>query len=202
MPSMWKCSNCWSLNIAYTEKWTGLLLLETWLKDLLPLCNSVVLCYHQRYICLIIIILSCNVPVCILCWCNMSLFPGGLWNLILFICACPTLQYTHTHTHTDQRLMCCCYFVLGQIGDVKTAERYFQDVEKACQMTGSQPSHTTCVLMNRYVCVMHLAPPYSTCALYAAQDNFRSMVAVLPSGLFAGSCFLLACDLAQEVTPV
>ncbi|KAF3844633.1 hypothetical protein F7725_007796 [Dissostichus mawsoni] len=31
----------------------------------------------------------------------------------------------------------------------KTAERYFQDVEKACQMTGSQPSHTTCVLMNR-----------------------------------------------------
>ncbi|KAM6917091.1 trafficking protein particle complex subunit 12 isoform 2-T2 [Lycodopsis pacificus] len=36
-----------------------------------------------------------------------------------------------------------------QIGDVKTAERYFQDVEKACQMTGSQPGHTTCVLMNR-----------------------------------------------------
>uniref|UniRef100_A0A8C9ZQ05 Trafficking protein particle complex subunit 12 n=1 Tax=Sander lucioperca TaxID=283035 RepID=A0A8C9ZQ05_SANLU len=36
-----------------------------------------------------------------------------------------------------------------QIGDVKTAERYFEDVEKACQMTGSQPSHTTCVLMNR-----------------------------------------------------
>ncbi|XP_045917831.1 trafficking protein particle complex subunit 12 [Micropterus dolomieu] len=36
-----------------------------------------------------------------------------------------------------------------QIGDVKTAERYFQDVEKACQMKGSQPSHTTCVLMNR-----------------------------------------------------
>ncbi|XP_029315957.1 trafficking protein particle complex subunit 12 [Cottoperca gobio] len=36
-----------------------------------------------------------------------------------------------------------------QIGDVKTAERYFQDVEKACQETGSQPSHTTCVLMNR-----------------------------------------------------
>uniref|UniRef100_A0A3Q1IG52 Trafficking protein particle complex subunit 12 n=1 Tax=Anabas testudineus TaxID=64144 RepID=A0A3Q1IG52_ANATE len=36
-----------------------------------------------------------------------------------------------------------------QIGDVKTAERYFQDVEKACQMKGSQPSHTICVLMNR-----------------------------------------------------
>ncbi|XP_069573556.1 trafficking protein particle complex subunit 12 isoform X3 [Brachyistius frenatus] len=36
-----------------------------------------------------------------------------------------------------------------QIGDVKTAERYFQDVEKACQMKGSQPSHATCVLMNR-----------------------------------------------------
>lgn len=36
-----------------------------------------------------------------------------------------------------------------QIGDVKTAERYFQDVEKACQMNGSQLSHTTCVLMNR-----------------------------------------------------
>ncbi|XP_034015662.1 trafficking protein particle complex subunit 12 isoform X2 [Thalassophryne amazonica] len=36
-----------------------------------------------------------------------------------------------------------------QIGDVKTAERYFQDVEKTCQMNGSQPSHITCVLMNR-----------------------------------------------------
>lgn len=36
-----------------------------------------------------------------------------------------------------------------QIGDIKTAEKYFQDVEKACQMKGSQPSHTTCVLMNR-----------------------------------------------------
>ncbi|XP_073321554.1 trafficking protein particle complex subunit 12 [Pagrus major] len=36
-----------------------------------------------------------------------------------------------------------------QIGDIKTAERYFQDVQKACQMIGSQPSHSTCVLMNR-----------------------------------------------------
>uniref|UniRef100_A0A3B4XLV4 Trafficking protein particle complex subunit 12 n=1 Tax=Seriola lalandi dorsalis TaxID=1841481 RepID=A0A3B4XLV4_SERLL len=36
-----------------------------------------------------------------------------------------------------------------QIGDVKTAERYFQDVEEACQMKGSQSSHTTCMLMNR-----------------------------------------------------
>ncbi|XP_071327201.1 trafficking protein particle complex subunit 12 isoform X2 [Trachinotus anak] len=36
-----------------------------------------------------------------------------------------------------------------QIGDVKMAERYFQDVEKACQMKGSQSSHTTCMLMNR-----------------------------------------------------
>ncbi|XP_060919538.1 trafficking protein particle complex subunit 12 [Labrus mixtus] len=36
-----------------------------------------------------------------------------------------------------------------QIGDVKTAERYFQDAEKDCLMKGSQPGHTTCVLMNR-----------------------------------------------------
>ncbi|XP_068194390.1 trafficking protein particle complex subunit 12 [Antennarius striatus] len=36
-----------------------------------------------------------------------------------------------------------------QIGDVKTAERYFQDVEKASQMEGSPPTHATCVLMNR-----------------------------------------------------
>uniref|UniRef100_A0A7N9ATZ2 Trafficking protein particle complex subunit 12 n=1 Tax=Mastacembelus armatus TaxID=205130 RepID=A0A7N9ATZ2_9TELE len=36
-----------------------------------------------------------------------------------------------------------------QIGDIKTAERYFQDVEKACQTRGSQSSHTICVLMNR-----------------------------------------------------
>lgn len=66
--------------------------------------------------------------------------------------------------------MCC--FVLGQIGDIKTAERYFQDVEKACQMKGSQPSHTTCVLMNRYVRVMHLAPSYSVRVLNAARDHF------------------------------
>ncbi|XP_015236774.1 PREDICTED: trafficking protein particle complex subunit 12 [Cyprinodon variegatus] len=36
-----------------------------------------------------------------------------------------------------------------QIGDVKTAERYFEDVEKAYQMEGSNVSHATCVLMNR-----------------------------------------------------
>ncbi|XP_058470815.1 trafficking protein particle complex subunit 12 [Solea solea] len=36
-----------------------------------------------------------------------------------------------------------------QIGDVKTAERYFQDVEKSCQMKESQSSHITCMLMNR-----------------------------------------------------
>lgn len=65
-------------------------------------------------------------------------------------------------------------FVLGQIGDVKTAERYFQDVEKACQMKGSQPGHTTCVLMNRYVRVMRLAPPdtASVCSFSAARDRF------------------------------
>uniref|UniRef100_A0A1A7YHD5 Trafficking protein particle complex subunit 12 n=2 Tax=Iconisemion striatum TaxID=60296 RepID=A0A1A7YHD5_9TELE len=36
-----------------------------------------------------------------------------------------------------------------QIGDVKMAERYFQDVEKSCQVKGSNLIHTTCVLMNR-----------------------------------------------------
>uniref|UniRef100_A0A8C6WZK3 Trafficking protein particle complex subunit 12 n=1 Tax=Neogobius melanostomus TaxID=47308 RepID=A0A8C6WZK3_9GOBI len=36
-----------------------------------------------------------------------------------------------------------------QIGDVKTAESYFQDVEDACQMKGSQPSDSTCMVMNR-----------------------------------------------------
>lgn len=41
--------------------------------------------------------------------------------------------------------------VRGQIGDIKTAERYFQDVEKACQMKGSEPSDHMCVLMNRWV---------------------------------------------------
>ncbi|XP_051942639.1 trafficking protein particle complex subunit 12 [Hippocampus zosterae] len=36
-----------------------------------------------------------------------------------------------------------------QIGDIKTAEMYFCDVEKTCQKTDSEPSLTTCVLMNR-----------------------------------------------------
>ncbi|CAG12451.1 unnamed protein product, partial [Tetraodon nigroviridis] len=42
-----------------------------------------------------------------------------------------------------------------QIGDIKTAERYFLDVEEACQNKGSEPSDNTCVLMNRafvYLC--------------------------------------------------
>lgn len=95
---------------------------------------------------------------------------------------------------------CCCFcFVFGQIGDVKTAERYFEDVEKACQMTGSQPSHTTCVLMNRYPCVVHLAPAYSVCLLYAAQDHFAlhgsgTSFRAYSRFVIAGSCFLLACQ--------
>ncbi|XP_077441612.1 trafficking protein particle complex subunit 12 [Vanacampus margaritifer] len=36
-----------------------------------------------------------------------------------------------------------------QIGDIKTAEMYFCDVEKTCQTTNSSLSLTTCVLMNR-----------------------------------------------------
>uniref|UniRef100_A0A1A8J0A1 Trafficking protein particle complex subunit 12 n=1 Tax=Nothobranchius kuhntae TaxID=321403 RepID=A0A1A8J0A1_NOTKU len=36
-----------------------------------------------------------------------------------------------------------------QVGDVKMAEVYFQDVEKSCQMKARDPTHTTCVLMNR-----------------------------------------------------
>ncbi|XP_061552665.1 trafficking protein particle complex subunit 12 isoform X1 [Phycodurus eques] len=36
-----------------------------------------------------------------------------------------------------------------QIGDIKTAEMYFCDVEKTCQMTDREPCLTTCVLMNR-----------------------------------------------------
>ncbi|XP_057714774.1 trafficking protein particle complex subunit 12 [Corythoichthys intestinalis] len=36
-----------------------------------------------------------------------------------------------------------------QIGDIKTAEMYFCDVEKTCQIPDSEPSLTTCVLMNR-----------------------------------------------------
>ncbi|XP_061897774.1 trafficking protein particle complex subunit 12 isoform X1 [Entelurus aequoreus] len=36
-----------------------------------------------------------------------------------------------------------------QIGDIKTAEVYFRNVEQACQMTDVNPSLTTCVLMNR-----------------------------------------------------
>uniref|UniRef100_I3K0Q6 Trafficking protein particle complex subunit 12 n=1 Tax=Oreochromis niloticus TaxID=8128 RepID=I3K0Q6_ORENI len=36
-----------------------------------------------------------------------------------------------------------------QIGDVKTAERFFQDVEKSGQVKGSQQALATCVLMNR-----------------------------------------------------
>uniref|UniRef100_A0A8C2CXQ1 Trafficking protein particle complex subunit 12 n=1 Tax=Cyprinus carpio TaxID=7962 RepID=A0A8C2CXQ1_CYPCA len=36
-----------------------------------------------------------------------------------------------------------------QIGDIRTAERYFQDVEKACQSKGKTPDEDTSVLMNR-----------------------------------------------------
>uniref|UniRef100_A0A673KIX5 Trafficking protein particle complex subunit 12 n=1 Tax=Sinocyclocheilus rhinocerous TaxID=307959 RepID=A0A673KIX5_9TELE len=36
-----------------------------------------------------------------------------------------------------------------QIGDIRTAEKYFQDVEKACQSKGETPNEDTSVLMNR-----------------------------------------------------
>ncbi|XP_077587766.1 trafficking protein particle complex subunit 12 [Stigmatopora nigra] len=36
-----------------------------------------------------------------------------------------------------------------QIGDIKTAESYFCDVEKTCQVADGEPGFTTCVLMNR-----------------------------------------------------
>ncbi|CAL9686155.1 unnamed protein product [Knipowitschia caucasica] len=36
-----------------------------------------------------------------------------------------------------------------QIGDVKAAEKYFQDVEKNSQMEENSPCHNTCILMNR-----------------------------------------------------
>ncbi|XP_026085029.1 trafficking protein particle complex subunit 12-like [Carassius auratus] len=36
-----------------------------------------------------------------------------------------------------------------QIGDIRTAEKYFQDVEKDCQSKGKSPEEDTSVLMNR-----------------------------------------------------
>ncbi|XP_067099224.1 trafficking protein particle complex subunit 12 isoform X1 [Osmerus mordax] len=36
-----------------------------------------------------------------------------------------------------------------QIGDIRTAEKHFQDVEKACQSQGNAPSQQTSVFMNR-----------------------------------------------------
>uniref|UniRef100_A0A673HBB9 Trafficking protein particle complex subunit 12 n=1 Tax=Sinocyclocheilus rhinocerous TaxID=307959 RepID=A0A673HBB9_9TELE len=36
-----------------------------------------------------------------------------------------------------------------QIGDIRTAEKYFQDVEKGCQSKGKTPNEDTSVLMNR-----------------------------------------------------
>ncbi|XP_067312318.1 trafficking protein particle complex subunit 12 [Pseudorasbora parva] len=39
--------------------------------------------------------------------------------------------------------------VFLQIGDIRTAEKYFQDVEKACQSKGKTPDEDTSVLMNR-----------------------------------------------------
>ncbi|KAK7152463.1 hypothetical protein R3I93_010627 [Phoxinus phoxinus] len=36
-----------------------------------------------------------------------------------------------------------------QIGDIRTAEKYFQDVENACQSKGKTPNEDTSVLMNR-----------------------------------------------------
>ncbi|XP_030627870.1 trafficking protein particle complex subunit 12 [Chanos chanos] len=46
-----------------------------------------------------------------------------------------------------------------QIGDIKTAERYFQDVEKACQSKGQGPNQDTAILMNRAF-------------LYLSQNNY------------------------------
>ncbi|XP_016111949.1 trafficking protein particle complex subunit 12 [Sinocyclocheilus grahami] len=39
--------------------------------------------------------------------------------------------------------------LMMKIGDIRTAEKYFQDVEKACQSKGETPNEDTSVLMNR-----------------------------------------------------
>ncbi|KAM9777827.1 trafficking protein particle complex subunit 12 [Neosynchiropus ocellatus] len=56
------------------------------------------------------------------------------------------IQY---ETHQKVQLLSGIGRIFLQIGDVKTAEKYFQDVEEACKTEGSQLSHTLCVLMNR-----------------------------------------------------
>lgn len=135
--------------------------------DVTALLNSIVLYYLQGSVCFVIIINSFNVCVCIPPWCNESAFPEGRADVKSHFCVLAPFYNKNPHT-------AAAAFVLGQIGDVKTAERYFQDAEKACQMKGSQPSHTTCVLMNRYVRVMRLAPPdtASVCSLSGARDCF------------------------------
>lgn len=65
-------------------------------------------------------------------------------------------------------------FVVSQIGDAKTAERYFQDVEKAYQVKGSNLSHATCVLMNRYMQIKCFAPLGETSVL--VWDSLRKSV--------------------------
>ncbi|XP_024914068.1 LOW QUALITY PROTEIN: trafficking protein particle complex subunit 12 [Cynoglossus semilaevis] len=71
------------------------------------------------------------------------------------VCVCPTPAVETYHSiiqyepHQKVQLLSGIGRIFLQSGDVNMAERYFQDVERSCQMTGSQSSHTTCVLMNR-----------------------------------------------------
>lgn len=62
------------------------------------------------------------------------------------------LNRYESFTRAVVELLSFCWCVdHGQIGDIKTAERYFLEVEEACQKKGGAPSDSTCVLMNRCV---------------------------------------------------
>uniref|UniRef100_A0A3P8UHF3 Trafficking protein particle complex subunit 12 n=1 Tax=Cynoglossus semilaevis TaxID=244447 RepID=A0A3P8UHF3_CYNSE len=89
---------------------------------------------------------------------SLQLWQSRLSRVMYSMANCLLLMKVGPHTyhsiiqyepHQKVQLLSGIGRIFLQSGDVNMAERYFQDVERSCQMTGSQSSHTTCVLMNR-----------------------------------------------------
>uniref|UniRef100_A0A8C9WLY8 Trafficking protein particle complex subunit 12 n=1 Tax=Scleropages formosus TaxID=113540 RepID=A0A8C9WLY8_SCLFO len=96
-----------------------------------------------------------------------------------------------------------------QIGDIKTAEKYFQEVEKVCQAKGNGSTLSTCILMNRafvYLSQNNYAEAHATFSDVLKLDpknpvaNNNAAVCLLYLGRLKESLGQLECLVQQDPT--
>uniref|UniRef100_A0A8C5NF64 Trafficking protein particle complex subunit 12 n=1 Tax=Gouania willdenowi TaxID=441366 RepID=A0A8C5NF64_GOUWI len=122
--------------------------------DRLHILKTVCLTVSNLHTCLWV-----NIKICVVC--SIQLWRSRLSRVMYSMANCLLLMKDYVlaveiyhsiiqyEPQQSVQLLSGIGRIFLQIGDVKTAERYFLDVEKECSMKGNQCSHTTCVLMNR-----------------------------------------------------